>query len=82
MTQLELLASKIRGADNLEDAADIIADWYDGKVKHARTNAYESADIVRRGITPDFLPGYVTLFTQVASNFEATAKMLEFDRGE
>ena len=82
MTQLEHLAAKVRGAENNQDAAEIIADWYDGKVKHARNNAKESAEIVRKGITADFLPGYVTLFNQIASNFDATAIMLEFDRSE
>lgn len=82
MTQLEHLAAKVRGAENLQDAAEIIADWYDGKVKHARRNALDSAKIVRNGIQLDMLPGYETLLTQVASNFEATARLLEFSRDE
>lgn len=82
MTQLELLAAKVRGADSLEDAATIIADWYDAKTKHSRQNSIDSAKIVRDGITPDFLPQYVTLFNQVASNFDTSASLLEFDRNE
>lgn len=81
MTQLELLAAKIRGADSNADAADIIGDWYDSKVKHAHKNALESAEICRNDATK--IGGAVeALLNQVANNFETTAKLMEFDRNE
>lgn len=79
MTQLELLAAKVRGADNLQDAAVIIADWYDGKVKYSRQNSQDSAKILRED-AGKFDKPYDEFLLKVASNFETSATLLEFDR--
>ena len=81
MTQLELLAAKVRGADSLEDAATIIADWYDGKVKYSHNNSRESAKILRDGAAQIESP-YSDLMEKAASNFDTSASLLEFDRNE
>jgi len=81
MTQLELLAAKIRGADSNAEAAVIIADWYDGKVKHSRQNSQDSAKILRDD-AGKFDKPYDEFLLRVASNFETSATLLEFDRNE
>lgn len=81
MTQLEHLAAKVRGAENLEDAATIIADWYDGKVKYSINNSRESAAILRAD-APKFEHPYGEFLTKVASNFETSASLLEFGRND
>lgn len=79
MTRLEHLAAKVRGAENNADAAEIIADWYDEQVKHSRKNSLDSAKICRDDASK--IGGATEgLLNSVASNFETSAKLLEFDR--
>lgn len=81
MTQLELLAAKVRGANNNADAAEIIADWYDNQVKHSINNSNESAQILRADAAK-FDTVYGDFLAQIATNFETSAKLLEFSRSE
>lgn len=74
MTQLELLAAKVRGADNNIEGATIIATWYLDQTRSASNLARESAKIVLKDGGDDGILG--PLSKQVASNFNSIADML------
>lgn len=75
MTQLELLAARVRGADNNIAAATIIADWYLLQTRAASCLARESARILRDDSTK-FDEPYNGFMQKIASNFSSIEKML------
>lgn len=74
MTPLELLAAKVRGADNNVEGATIIANWYLDQTRHAANLARESAAIVQKDGEGDSI--LAPLAKQVSSNFNSIADML------
>lgn len=75
MTQLELLAAKVRGADNNIEGATIIADWYLLQTRSAANLARESAKILRDDAVK-FDPPYGDFLEKIASNFSSIETML------
>lgn len=76
MTQLEILAAKIRGAENNEQGAKIISDWYELKTRSAAKLASESAEILRKD-SDNPITGRLNV--QAASNLDSIAKMLKLE---
>lgn len=74
MTQLELLAAKVRGADNNVDGAALIERWYNSQTEHAIRHAHNSAKIMR-----DSAALADGLREQLAVNFDGVADLLNLD---
>lgn len=74
MTPLQLLAAKVRGADDNVRGAEIIAAWYDEQTKHAIQLANSSARDVSG--SPVFGDG---LRDQLAKNFSSVAELLNIE---
>lgn len=78
MNPYELLAAKVRGADDNAAGGQIIKAWYDEQVKHANNLAVESAEILRNSGSP--CPGNEGLFNQIITNFDSISAMLNTER--
>lgn len=77
MTQLELLAAKVRGADSNQRGAEIIAKWYADQTQYAVRLATSSANDVRS--SEAFTGG---LRDQLAKNFDGVAELLTLSNKE
>lgn len=74
MTQLEILAARVRGADSNVEGGKIIAEWYELKTRSAANLARESAAILQKDADSDDIIS--PLSRQAASNFASIVTML------